>query len=83
MRSHVLVLNDGKTELVVFCPKSANPTLVPQTLTIGEATIVRDLGALLDQHMTMDEQINSVCRAAHFHLRAIGRVRPIHGVGTT
>ena len=25
MRSHMLVLTDGKTELVVFCPKSANP----------------------------------------------------------
>ena len=75
-RSHMFVLNDSKTELVVFRPKSANSTLVPQTLTVGEATIhcsesARDLGALFDQHMTTDEQINSVCRAAHFHLRAI------------
>ena len=66
----MLVLNGGKTELVVFRPKSANSTLVPQTLTVGQATIhcsesARDLGALFDQHMTMDEQINSVCRAVH------------------
>ena len=39
MRSHVLVLNDSKTELVAFRPKSANSLLVPQTLTLGEATI--------------------------------------------
>ena len=54
------------SELVAFRSKSAHSTLVPQTLTVGEATIhcsesARDLGALFDQHMTMDEQINSVC----------------------
>ena len=36
----------------------------------------RDFGALFDQYMTMDEQIDSVCRAAHFHLRGPCRVRP-------
>ena len=81
MRSHMLVLNDSKTELVMFRPKSANSTLVPQTLTVEEATIhcsesARDLGALFGQHMAMDEQSNGVFQAAHFHLRATGRVRP-------
>ena len=75
----MLVLNDGKTELVVFRPKSANSTLVPQTLTAGEATIhcsksARDLCSLFDQHMAMDQQISSACQAVHFHVRAIGRV---------
>lgn len=89
MKSHKLILNDNKTELLVFRPKSAGNThFIPHDLTVGDETIqccetARNLGALFDNTMSMAQQINNLCRASYFHLRAIGRVRKFLDQATT
>ena len=39
------------------------------------STLVRNLGVIFDNRMTMRDQITALCRTAHFHLRNIGRIR--------
>ena len=38
-------------------------------------TAVRNTGVIFDHFMSMGEQITTICKAAHFHLRIIGRIR--------
>ncbi len=37
--------------------------------------IVRNLGALFDQHVIMDKQVHAVCTSAYYHVRNISRIR--------
>ena len=37
--------------------------------------MVRDLGVVFDECLTLDAHISNICRRAHFHLRNIGRIR--------
>ena len=36
---------------------------------------VRNIGVMFDNTMSMKNQVTSLCKAAHFHLRNIGRIR--------
>ncbi len=42
---------------------------------IRSVPVVRNLGALFDQHMIMDKQVHAVCTSAYYHLRNISRIR--------
>ena len=49
-------------------------------ITIGTSTIppsasCRNLGVMFDKNACMDDQITSLCRSAHFHLRNIRAIR--------
>ena len=50
------------------------------TLLIGEhevthATVVRNIGVIMDRHASMEAHVNNVSRAAYYHLYNIGRIR--------
>ena len=36
---------------------------------------VRDLGVLLDQALSFNDHISTICQSAHFYIRNIGRIR--------
>jgi hypothetical protein len=78
MKKNKLKLNDDKTELLIICSK---PELVKNvTIKIGNATIhpsktARNLGAYLDDHLSMEAQVNNTLRSVYFHLRRIARIR--------
>ena len=38
--------------------------------------VVRDLGALLDQHLLLKKQINNICKGAWYVIQKIGRIHP-------
>ena len=63
-----LACNPGKTEVVHFRSCHARTCEPIKTITIaGNAAIsamlvVRDLGALLDQHLLLKKQINNICK---------------------
>ena len=42
---------------------------------IVPASCVRNIGVIFDNTMTMRDQVTALCKAAHFHLRNIGRIR--------
>ena len=73
-----LACNPGKTEVVHFRSCHARTCEPIKTITIGNAAIsampvVRDLGALLDQHLLLKKQINNICKGAWYVIQKIGR----------
>jgi hypothetical protein len=80
MASNKLKVNDSKTEFIVFSPKHRKMDNNNCSLSVGETSIkptdcMKILGALFDQHLTMEKQINSVIRSAYFQLRMIGMIK--------
>ena len=76
-----LACNPGKSEVVHFRSCHARTCEPIKTITIGNAAIsampvVRDLGALLDQHLLLKKQINNTCKGAWYVIQKIGRIRP-------
>ena len=66
-----LVLNDGKTSLKIV--------LLALILTLGlllspPKTEVRDMGVIIDKHLSFTSQINNVCKSAFYALNDIRKV---------
>ena len=82
MIKNKLMLNDSKTELLVVAPSNCMQSVLAckPCVKVGDAIIlpseaVRDLGAVLDKHMSMAPQVSQVCKSAYYHLRCISKVR--------
>ena len=80
MKSNQLKLNDLKTEFIIIGSPSALKKVKTEFITIGghripRSTCVRNIGAYLDQHMSMDTQISHMCKAAWLNLFKIGKIR--------
>jgi len=78
MAQNKLKLNGDKTELIVF--RKAKAEIHNQNLSVSGAIIensspVRNLGFLLDEFLSMEDQISKVCKTCNFMLHQIGRVR--------
>ena len=75
-----LTLNDSKTEMVHFTSKflpRQNPNLNVHVggKEIASSMVVRNLGAMMDQHLTMKTHINKTCQSAMGAIRKIGQIR--------
>ena len=75
-----LVLNDGKTEIIHIysnftknCPTC--PDINIENVTIAPKTEVRDLGVIIDKHLSFTSQINNVCKSAFYALNNIRKIR--------
>ena len=71
-----LVLNDGKTVYSNFtknCPTC--PDINIGNVTIIPKTEVRDLGVIIDKHLSFTSVINNVCKSAFY---ALNNIRKIH-----
>jgi len=81
MTVNKLKLNDDKTETILFKnPKVCQGTLdvklnINDTIITSSKT-VKDLGVLLDNDLSMQSQVSSLCRNMYFKLKQIGSVRP-------
>ena len=75
-----LKINDAKTEFIVFRSPMLKHDLSDLSVNVGGNVIkpsekVRDLGVILDQTLSFDDHISTICKSAHFHIRNIGRIR--------
>ena len=75
-----LKINDAKTEFIVFRPPMLKHDLSDLSVNVGGNVIkpskkVRDLGLILDQTLSFDDHISTICQSAHFHIRNIGMIR--------
>ena len=73
-----LKLNGDKTEVITLAPK--NRPVADVSITIGGSVVhskdvVRDLGVLVDKSLSMERQVNQVCKSASYHLHNIGSIR--------
>ena len=81
LTANKLKLNPDKTiALLVSSSTSTNKPsasfpLIVDGLPITPCTAIRNLGVILDSHLTLDLQINSSCKKAYFHLRRIARIK--------
>ena len=77
MKANALKLNEDKTECIIF---STDKDPVYMTLQAGTQTVksqdtVKVLGVMLDSKMTLNQQISSISRSVHMHIRKIKRIR--------
>ena len=78
----MLILNDGKTEVVQFSSRFRKDGTNLHSLRIGKfdiipSTSVRNLGVKLDSDGFMTSQVNSVCKSAFFALHKIGKIQSL------
>ena len=72
-----LLLNDSKTELVVFGQPNALESVetVLGPLSSFSLPCVRNLGVLIDSGLKLDKQISPVVKSGFFHLRLLAKVK--------
>ena len=81
-------LNDPKTDfMLVYSDRRARKP-APLKLRVGDCELepvqkVKNLGVILDSHLSMEAQVNSICRRAYFHLCSIGLIRKHLDLQTT
>ena len=68
--------------------RAINTVEVIDSISIGDSEVgasncVRNLGAIFDKHMTMNEQVKSLCQKAAYGLYKIGKIRRILNQQTT
>ena len=74
-----LKLNDSKTELIHLSSRF-RPSVPLSGVSMGDTTVVpsdtvRDLGVIIDSHMTMEKHVSNLIRSAVMSIRYIGRIR--------
>jgi len=80
MQAMRLKMNDAKTEYMLIGTKRQLAKCETTSITIGDNVIqasdsIRDLGAYLDKHMSMEVHIKKKCQAAYAQLYNIAKIR--------
>uniref|UniRef100_A0A8C6LEU9 Reverse transcriptase domain-containing protein n=1 Tax=Nothobranchius furzeri TaxID=105023 RepID=A0A8C6LEU9_NOTFU len=82
MTLNFLLLNQDKTEVLIFGPEIQKGKLLSQSPDLNGITLisrnkVRNLGVIFEQDMSFKSQVKQVCRISFFHLRNIAKIRSI------
>ena len=77
---NLLKLNQDKTELILFTPKSrvkefSNCHLSFDGTIVSNASVVKNLGVYFDRTLSMEKQVNAVTKSCYHQIRNIGRIR--------
>lgn len=77
---NMLKCNPDKTEIMHFKSQFAKSTTPLPAISFDQNELkptetVRDLGVILDSHLTFKPQVNNVCRSASLAIRNIGKIR--------
>ena len=82
MEANMLKLNDSKTEFMVIGSKNTLAKISDDigSIRVGDETVeaassARNVGAILDSHMNLEDHVNSITKGCYHHLRNIGRIR--------
>jgi hypothetical protein len=75
-----LKLNENKTEAILISSKYDTHLHDTDTIIIGQTTIalsnkVKDLGVILDKHLSMVAHISNMSSTASYAIRKIGKIR--------
>ena len=89
-RMRKLQLNDAKTEAMIirFCSVHNHSKINIPHIQVGDSeiqpvSVVRNIGAQLDETLSMRSHVNSLCSRAHFYLRNISKIRNLLDRRTT
>jgi hypothetical protein len=80
MTANKLKLNNDKTEIMLLTPKSCKKNFQNISIKIGQEMIkptisARNIGVIFDNHLTLNQHVNNVCKATYLQLRNIGSIR--------
>ena len=80
MANNYLKLNDEKTDFMILGSRHSLKKITTNSISIGESKIqpkqsVKNIGAVLDNQLKMDIQINKTCQAAWFQLFQISKIK--------
>ena len=83
-----LKLNDEKTLSLMLRTNAVGPLSNISYIIIGDNNITtfssaHNLGAIIDEHLTMEAHVNSVCRSSFSHLHNISSIRRVFDMKTT
>ena len=75
-----LLVNAAKTELIHFTSRYAPSPPAPLAVTVDGVNIaavnkVRNLGVIMDKHLSMSDHITKTCQSAIAAIRKIGQIR--------
>jgi len=73
-----LSLNPAKSEVIQFGTRRSTANKL-QSLSISGTSVqlttsVKRLGVTLDEHLSLDQHINNVCKACYYHIRSLRHV---------
>ena len=88
MRKNKLQLNDSKTEVMIICSVHNHSKVNIPRIQVGDSkiqpvSVVRSIGAQLDETLCMRSHVNSLCSRAHFYLWNISKIRHLLDRRTT
>ena len=88
MLANKLKINDGKTEFMIIGSKHNLSRLNINSIKIGDTEIkpvtsLRNLGAMIDENLSMEHQITKTCSTAFYHIRNIRHIRKYLDVKST
>jgi hypothetical protein len=80
MTDNLIKFNESKTDALVVHSKSSRCKPAAFLLIFGESSIltsdsVRNLGVILDKHLTKQQKIGNICRTSFYQLRRIAKIR--------
>ena len=75
-----LVLNENKSEAIIMqSPNVRTPITMSRINICGQlvdtSAVIRDLGFVMDDHLSMASQVSNICRSAYYHLSRIAKIR--------
>ena len=88
MNQNKLCLNPSKTEFLLIgtdlkrAQFSSLTSLMIGNTTISVSSSARNLGIIFDSCLSFSEQITSVCKSCHYHIRDIRRIRHLLSLPT-
>ena len=74
MTANVLTLNSSKTEFLLIGLKQQLCKIQDCSLTTTHSA--RNLGFILDEHLTFSDQITALSKSCYYHIRVLRCIRP-------
>ena len=83
MAHNFLLLNSGKTEILVGSPKSIRNKMPDISLhldgvSVASSAVIKNLGVIFDPELSFVTHIKNTSRIAFFHLRNIAKIRKMN-----
>ena len=88
MNINKLKFNATKTEIIVTCAPHIKTKVSMPLIKLGDtvvpvSTVAKNIGVFFDDALSMNNQVQHICRAAYFHIHCIGKIRNLLDRKTT
>ena len=86
MNINKLKFNATKTDISVMCAphiKLSMPHIKHGDTVVPVSTVANNIGVFFDDALSMNNQVQHICRVAYFHIHCIGKIRNLLDRKTT